>query len=314
MYYYFYSDTPRAIFLSGVYLGVTGNEPKKCDVLSPNAFLEARSTVSPQDCFSFILSSEIIKNPPKDLAVTDLKGAYLLHFKSRCAFSEFKVLKQEKFNDAVATVFLENGVRLSIESVSDFYALTIYDNVESAEIKRLNDKRLIFVSLSLKDFGERIMIFDIGSKIKKLYDKKVTSHDLDSDLVTHTKIKDIKKHVISTTLTFSGAEIIEKDRKITFDKDFSRSKLIDEIIPYAFLEDFLVGDNYLEYLSNGVKEKASSLKDYLGAFLAVIPPPLFRAPEEIGLVYKKAENLYCVEYFIFTIENHLISNLKKLDY
>lgn len=314
MYYYFFSDVKRAIFLSGVYLGVTGNEPKKCDVLNKNTFIEAVSISNPNDSFRFVLSDEIINNPPKDLVVTDLKGGYLLHFKSRCVLDEFKIIAQEKSLDAVITVFSENGIRLSIENAGDFYATTIYENVESAKIKRLSNKRLVLIAFSLKNYGERIMIFDLEGKIKKLYDNKVTSHTLDKELRVKTSFKDIKKHVTELTLDFFNNEIIETSRVITHDENFNKTKILPSLIPYVFLEDLLVGDDYLEYLSEDIKQKKESLKEYLGAFCAVIPPPLFRNSNEIGLVFKKTENKYYVEYVTFTIENSKITNLKKLEY
>ena len=313
MYYYFYSDVARAISISGAFLGVTSLEPKKCNITTKNAFIEAVSLENPKDDYHFVLDDKLLSYPPSGLIITDLRGGYLLHFKSFKCTTEFKVIAQEKMQDAIVTVFCDNGVRISIETTCDFFATTIYENVLSAQIKRLNDSRLVLVSFELEN-EFRILIFELNKKIKKLYDKKVTSFTLDKELKTTVVFSDIKKHAITTTLDYCSGDIKEINVEISAKKDLKHDKIINELIPYVFLEDFLVGDNYQDFLSSEIRQKSDCLKTYLGEFRAVIPPPLFRDSNEIGLVYKKTEQQYYVDYFTFTVENNLISNLKKLDY
>ncbi len=314
MYYYFQSKNKMAIKLSGVYLGTTGSEPKKCDLLSRDTLIEALSLDGVCDNFCFTLSTELLLNPPEYLTVTDLKGGYLLYIKERYTSEDFKVLTQEKFSNATVTLFFDKGLRLSIETCEDFFAKTLYEKVQSAEIKRLNDSRLVLIALSLNGGYKRLLIFRLDQKIRLIFDKKVKEYILDKDLTVIEKLSDIKKHQITTVLDFDGEKIKEKSVSVNFSDDFNYDKVIEEVIPYVFLEDFLVNHEYLYYLSENIKGKAKNISTYLKDYCAVIPPPMFRNQNEIGLVYKKTENLYYVNYFTFTLENRKIVNFNKLEY
>ncbi len=312
MYYYFHSASPRAIFLSGAYLGTASETPKKCNVSSNNAFIEAVSLDNAGDDYRLILNSNSLENPPQGVIVTDLKGGYLLHFKDKPNNSEFKILAQEKYADAIITVFLENGLRLSIETERDFFATTIFENARDAQIKRLNDKRLILVSITLNK-GVYIMIYDIKDKIRCVYNNQVSSFCLNETLSVITDFKDIKKHVLTEVLDYDGEKIITKSTTLTAKKSDGEIKILPEILPYLFLEDFMLGEDVSRYISCDILRKTDSLKEYLGEYIAVITPPLFRAQNEVGLIYKKSESTFFVEYYTFTIENDKIVNLNKLD-
>ena len=65
-----------------------------------------------------------------------------------------------------------------------------------------------------------------------------------------------------------------------------------------------------EYLDDALKEKKGLLKDYLGDFLGITPPPPFVERDKIGLIYKKSENNYFVNYISFELSNGKIINLK----
>ena len=52
------------------------------------------------------------------------------------------------------------------------------------------------------------------------------------------------------------------------------------------------------------------IENYLGNYIGVMPPPKFRAENEIGLIYSKSAHLYEVKYVTFQFENRKITNLK----
>lgn len=311
MYYYFSSSSSRAIFLSGAYLGTCSLEPKKCNITSSNTLVNAVSVENSADDYTFILTEKTLNAPPQGVIVTDLKGGYLLHFKDKLSALDFKVLAQEKYSDAIVTLFCDNGLRLSIETERDFFATTIFENARDAQIKRLNDKRLILVSITLNK-GVYIMIYDIKDKIRCVYNNQVSSFCLNETLSVITDFKDIKKHVLTEVLDYDGEKIITKSTTLTAKKSDDEIKILPEILPYLFLEDFMLGDDVSRYLSCDILCKTDSLKEYLGEYIAVITPPLFRAQNEVGLVYKKSESTFFVVYYTFTIENGKITNLKNV--
>ena len=78
----------------------------------------------------------------------------------------FEILAQEKFPYAVITVFKENGLKISIETPKDFYALPLNIEIENATITQfcLGSKNLIAVSLNEKK--PYLLIFDVQDKVK----------------------------------------------------------------------------------------------------------------------------------------------------
>ena len=64
------------------------------------------------------------------------------------------------------------------------------------------------------------------------------------------------------------------------------------------------------FLCENVKKNADKLKAYLGEFIGVIPPPIFRRPDEVGVVLGDG-NGYKVDYFTFDFERGKICNIKK---
>ena len=88
-------------------------------------------------------------------------------------------------------------------------------------------------------------------------------------------------------------------------------KLNEKIIPFAFFEDLCVGSDIIKYLSQDMQNNALYVKDYIKDFIGVMPPPLFRDINEVGLIRKKAENVFVVDYYIAEVENKKIINIKK---
>ena len=91
-------------------------------------------------------------------------------------------------------------------------------------------------------------------------------------------------------------------------QDFS-----EKLLPYVFVEEYVVGGNFLDLLTENMQKNADKLPSYLGQVLGVMPPPPFRQYNEIGLVYKKTDNLYYVDYLTVEIVNGKIDNIKRTE-
>lgn len=313
MYYYFCSNYPVALKLGGAFFSSINEYPKRCNV-TPNTFIEACPLSTKGSYFCFMLSEDFLKNPPENVVVTNLDGAFMLYFKKQPKSLDFSVITQKKYPDLIATLFTDNNVRLSLETPDDFFCDNFKEEIINAEIFKIKNSKLLGVVLETSLKENILEIYKTTPKIEKIYQKKASKIEaFDNEITLLENFNDIKKHVKKTVLYFSYEEVKHKETAITFNDDFCTIRVKEELIPYLFLEDFLVGDNFLDYLSEGVKENADKLKYYLGNFCAVIPPPFFRKENEIGLVYQKSENVYYVEYFSFTLENKKIINLIKCD-
>ena len=313
MYYYFSSEYPVAMKLNGIYYGILNETVKHLRIDNGSPFVELCPLCEQETSVNFILDDNFLKCPPASITVTDMKGGYLIKLYPSLSKSSFQIINQKKFNDAVVTVFTENGLKLSIETPKDFYAETIKLNCNRAEIEkfRLGDKTLIYISFICTK--QLLYVFCIDEKITKVFCRTVDDFSIDNGLTTTEKYCDIAKHNCVTEWGFDGKTLTSKHVSVTENPDFNVDNLHEKLIPYAFLECFLVNTNVDDYLVKNIIEQKNHLKDYLGDYVGILPPPRFRNINEVGLIYRVKENFYRIDYFTFELDGRKICNVKKCD-
>lgn len=311
MYYYFSCTHPAVLKINGIYFGEIHNDIKFINIENDNSFIEICSTTNNLSNINFILNKEFINSNREDIAITDMKGGYLIKILPRPAKKAFTVYAQKKFANALFTAFGENGNFLSIETQNDFLVDNIDFNFSSVDFFPFNNHPNIFIS---RFNGAKTLVNIYKTdRIEKIYSFICDEFD-NSSLSSTTKIKDMEKHVITKTLSLKNNSITEETKEIIKEKPLSILSVNPKLIPYLFLENYLVNDkSYLELLSPNIKENASKLRDYFLYFLGIMPPPFFRNNDEVGLIYKESQNRFYVNYFTFTISNDKISNIIKLD-
>lgn len=311
MYFYFSSDYPVALKLGGAFFGVLSDGVKHCDIdLSKTTLAEACPLISNQPTRAFLLDENFCGSIDGG-SVTDLKGGYLIKFLRVFTGGEFCVLAQEKFPDALVTVFNDGGLKISVETQNDFFAEAVPFEPKSASIERFNSNGQTLFLVSMQgDYG-LYSAFACDGKIEKVFCRRGDSCSIENGLTLTESFKDIAKHKTVTRWEYENGTMTEKSRTVTANANFSTDKLTDRLIPYAFLEELLVGGDCTAYLDQTVLANADKLGGYLGEFIGVMPPPLFRDFTEVGLIYKTAENSFTVEYYAFTLSNGKITNIKK---
>ena len=312
MYYYFASNFPSAVKINGAFLGVISNETKFCDVDSNDAFVEICSLSPAEPNVNFLLNNEFLLNPPDNVAITDLKGGYLIKCNSLCLNEKFSLLAQEKTDLFIASVFTDNGLKISIETPYDFFADQIRLTVKRAKIEYFSLNNHKFVLVCLISDKQHIIVYDVTNKIEKVLLKEVFSYSIQSGFETIEKLQDIAKHEIKTEWTFDE-KFTAKNVTISTSPDFTLNSLPLPVIPYAFAEELLTSGNVLCYLSDKMKPNADKLKGYLGDFIGVMPPPIFREDNEVGFIYKLTENKYEVKYHTFELFDGKINNINSCD-
>lgn len=312
MYYFFCSEYTSALKINGLYYGILSNELTSINVDCERAFLEVLPIRALERSVNFLLDDNFFCAPPSGVSVTDLKGGYLIKFLKGFSSGEFKVIGQQKYPDLLATVFNENGTKLSIETQSDFFAEPILFDVEQTEFYRFpfNNNLLL---VAFKSDNILLNVYDVSSSIKKVFSRVVNSFNVERTFTTTEQYKDVAKHVITSTWEYSDGLLNEKEHLVKCSDTFNPTALPRDILPYAFLEELCVGGDYLPYLIGNIKDNADKLKDYLGNFIGVMPPPLFRPQSEVGIILNKSENLYYVDYLTFEFTDGKISNLSKCD-
>ncbi len=309
MYFYFSSNYPAIIKLNGIYYGTIHQSIKSCAIDGGQPpFIEVCPLGGKQPPTCLILDEEFLSSPSERVSITDLKGGYLLKFDKNYDSQEFKVFAQQKFSDAVVTVFSENGYKISIETEKDFYAENLSIELSSAEIVRIErNKELIVIYL----YGEKTLVnvYAVKGNINKLFSRQVEQAEFKDKFITVEKLNDIKKHKITTEWEYSGGKIIAKTKRVEAGGEIDIEKLNDKVLPFVMLEEFLAGGDYSEYLGASVLENADKLGGFFGEFIGVMPPPVFREIDQVGLIYNCGKNLYKVEYFKFQVEKGKIINV-----
>lgn len=257
---------------------------------------------------AFYLNDEFFSSPPNHLNLVNLDGGYLINLKKRIGFYGFKMIYQERLENLLITVFNENGYKISIETNRDFYTENLDFEFKSvnAEIQYLNGYKF----LCLNFVGEKsyLIIYQLNS-IQKVFEKQVDKYAFSSNLVTEESVIDIKKHQVTSTWNFINDKFELINKSAFAKKQKSAQCAPTSILPYLFLEEFLVGGDFLEYLDEEMRSCANKLADYFGLFLGIMPPPPFRNFNEIGLIYKEKENLFKVNYFTFEMFDRKICNI-----
>lgn len=309
MYYYFSSEFAAVIKLNGIYYGQISGTVKHINIEDDSAFVEICSLDTTERSLNFLLSQEFLTSPPKSVCVTDLKGGYLIKFLKSFSVEEFKVIGQEKFSDLVITAFTENGYKLSIETPSDFYAEMLKLQFDSIKTTRLTSNGVPLVGIEFFGQTHVLAIFSLSGKIRKIFYRNVESCTLKDKIITEESFRDVAKHRLTCEWQIKDGSLCEIERKICRAENFEPSCLPKKLLPYAFVEELLIGGDYTQYLTDTVKANAQKLQSYFGDFIGVMPPPVFRREDEIGLIYRITENRYSVRYFCFEFINDKINNV-----
>lgn len=314
MFYYFSSTIKSALKINGNFYGIIDLDIKPIKIESENAFIELTPVNINAKSISFLLDDYFFSSPPSSIILTDLKGGYLIKFCPLKENNNFYIINQQKFDNLIATIFNENGLKLSLETPSDFYAQSFNLNFDSACIGQfqLNKHNFAYVSVENLENKKLLFVYSIENKIEKVFCREVDNFCVDNGFSTEENYLDIAKHKITSFWEFSDFSFKRTSFKIEKSQRFSINNLLDNIIPFAFLEDLLVNDKIEDYLSQNLLDNIEHLPTFFGDFLGVIPPPEFRSENEVGLIYSKNENSFYIEYFIFGVENKKINSIKKV--
>ncbi len=313
MYFYFSSICDSALKINGEFKKIISDKVSSFNLnLNDNPFIEL-CPVNQGVPLSFILDEKFLSSP-KGVSIIDLKGGYFIRFNEISLLSQFEIIKQEKFQNAVVTLLKENGISLSIETPFGILTDKIYYDIKDVNftVPNFYNSNLLIVSFILKTEEEIVILYDINKTPQKLSSKKGKLSISESGFSITENLKDIAKHSIITEYSFSNGKILENNKTVTCSPSFIPESVTEKLVPYAFIEEFLVKGNYDFYLAENIKEKSEFLSEYLENFCGIFIPPPFRNYDEIGLIYKKSENLFFADYLSFETENKKITNIKRL--
>jgi len=240
----------------------------------------------------------------------DLGGGVFIKFKNMPTAAPFTLVSQKRFNNALITVYRETGLKISVETRNDF-ALFVADGDE-AEIGEINvgGKNYLYA-----ECGKRLMIFNTGEKITRVFDGATDGWKCENGaLATTTDFRDMAKHKLTVHLTFDGTAFTAAKSELEKDGRFTPSKLPHKLLPFAFAEAVIAGDDISPYLAETLTDKTDALRNYFGNAKGVFPSPPFKNPHRPAVVYKRAENIYFCRYLECEFKGRLITNIKLSDF
>ncbi len=314
MYYYFYSTYNSVLKINGMYYGSISKcvKPIRIDDNLP-PFVQACSLCSSEKDVNLLIDDDFLTCPPENVSLIDLNGGYALVLNSSNKKEGFFVLAQQKFPYAVITVFNENGLKISIETPNDFYALPLTIRADNATITPfILDGEQLF-AINIKGDNNHLLIYKITNNIELLFFRQVHDFCIQNSLTTSEKFSDIAKHTVTTNWTLRNGFLVEKDRIVSKSENFSLDSLNENILPFAFLEQLFCGGDIVEFLSENIKENARLFNSFFGKFIGICPPPAFIEKDCVGVIYRIKNNIYKVKYFCFELQNGKISNIKEIE-
>ena len=120
------------IKVNGIYYGKIDNTVKFINGVNSSSFIEICPVNLVNSQVGFFLTEETLSSPPPFISVTDICGGYLIKYLIDNIKKDFSVIEQKRFNNALITLFTENGYKLSIESAGDFFTENLNFPFENA--------------------------------------------------------------------------------------------------------------------------------------------------------------------------------------
>ena len=316
MVYYFSSEYTAGLKLNGIYYGIITDTAKPINIENDGTFIEVLPLNAQEKPVCFLLDKNCLSNPPKLISITDLKGGYLIKFLKSYSSGEFGVINQQKYSDALITVYNDKGAKLSIDNANDFYLEKINFDFTQVEFYRVNGFSCGKTIIATVFIGKNnlINLYDIFSNpVRCIFSRAVDEFSFENGFTTTENLFDIAKHKITCEWDYNGEIIQEKSKTVLKSPNFSTNNLPQKLLPFAFTEELFVGGDIREYLTGNILDNAVKLRGFFGDFIGVFPPPPFKNTDCVGVVYSNGQNKYTAEYFYFEFFNGKICNIKKED-
>ncbi len=296
---YFLSSTPCALTLNGVFFGVTDKFQRFAEIhLADRIFAQ----FSPEGALpiGFFITESLPFSPPDGCEVYLLKDGVAVYAKEFPALdTALRPIAQKRDGDLLVTVYAQGRVQVSIESKNGFFNAYLPPSFSICEIT----------------FPEGLILLQ-GQNVFALFNKK-GERLLQEDALSVA----VEESVLSATLPLSDALGRTAECKWLLSKDgctrtactFRQERrenddiFLQAFIAYAFFESVLIGADYREFLASELLPEAEQIVAFLGDFIAVTPTD---EPTVCGLVKKKAERLFEVEYYSIELREGKIIDVK----
>lgn len=291
---YFLSSIPCALYIGGAYFGVVSSFERFAEIsLSDNLPVQ----FVPENALprSFFLGESMRFSPPEGCEVYLLDDAIALYAKEfTCIDFTLRPITQKREGNTLVTVFSQGGLQMSVEENGQVFTASLPPCFDPCELSFHGGRILLSSKTDIAVFNTRAEL---------LLKETVLSFSVENDMLTAVlPLSDRYKRTAKCVYDLSEG-VRQTEYRLLQGEGAGKEALI----PYAFFESVRIGAEYQHFLSSSLREKASSLKEFLGAFLYVLPTD---DPLACKLVYKKAPRLFEVKTFKTTLEKEEITDVQ----
>lgn len=289
---YFLSEKLAALSVNGLFLGTVDGFERSAELDPKDAcFIECKP-MGPFLPVRFCFDEAFLISPPPQIELyytRDGVAVYCKNFLREDA--AMRVVRQERIAGARLTLYVQGKVQLSLESENGFFLVDLPDAFEDAAISASGENFLI-------EGENAFRLLSRSGETLISSEGKVTERG--QTVRAEVPFRDSLGHI---------AVCAWENGKLTSFSLRARQTPTAATYALALFESVLVGADPAPYLSDELAEKADALKEFLGDFLSVVP---YETPEEVGLVYKRKENVFDLRYFRVTEEDGKIANIEEV--
>ncbi len=285
---YFLAEIPCALTVNGIFLGTVDGFERFAEIdPRDGVFCEC----APAGCLPvrFRFDEGFLFSPPPQVNLYFSRGAVAVYtFGFSRADPTLSVLHQERIGGTLFTLYLQGKLFLSMENGTGFHLLPLPDFLSDSKPYPAGECYLLEGEHGfalLREDGEKIAcaegkVLERGESVKA----ELPFHDS----AGHTALVEWKNGRMESYSIRTAAPPTES----TF--------------ALALFESALIGADCTPYLAENLKEKAGSLKNFLGKYGSVV---LTEEKDLVGLVYERKPSVFDVRYFRVTLSDGKISNI-----
>lgn len=288
---YFLSEKLAALSVNGLFLGAVDGFERTAE-LDPNdgCFIECK----PYEGFlpvKFCFDENFLISPPPQAEVYHTRNGAAVYCKNFVREdAAMRVVGQQREAGTRLTLYVQGKVLLAMENETGFHLAELPDELERGAVSAAGETFLV----------EGKTCFCILSRSGEILVRS------EGKIVGRGNI--VQAEVpLRNSLGHTAVCGWENGKLVSF---LLRARQEPTAATYALalFESVLAGADPAPLLSDTLAEKAGALKEFLGEYLFVVPTD---TPGEVGLVYRRKENVFDLRYFRVTAEDGKITNIEE---
>ena len=295
---YFLSSTPCALRINGAYFGIT-------DLFERTAELDLRDNLYaeflPENAqpIRFFITEKLRETPPDGCEVYLLEDGIAVYARDFPPTDlTLRMIWQEKHENCLVTLFSQGRLYLSVQTEKTFFNAYLPPSFASASLAMHNG--LLFLSTA-----DELAVFT--QEGKRLLQEKILSFSVDNGILSaRLPLSDRLGRFADCQWVLSETECAQTAFVLRQQAGKDEEKTDEGLLAYAFFESVLIGANFDDMLSDELRADADKIRAFLGDFQGVT---LTQNPLRCGLVRKKAERLFFVDYFQISAKDGKITEI-----